>query len=148
MGIVAAGVDGEPIGHAGSSGIDFTRVLKFGREHGAPALRKLRFHERAALLKRLAQHLMAMKEKFYAVSAWTGATRADGWVDIEGGIGTVFSYASIARREFANETFLVEGAAERLSAMGLKLLSLFLPSSKYKRMPVSATPAPAAPSRP
>ncbi|MBK6289482.1 MAG: phenylacetic acid degradation bifunctional protein PaaZ [Gammaproteobacteria bacterium] len=111
-------VTGEPIGHAGSSGIDFTRVLKFGREHGAPALRKLRFHERAALLKRLAQHLMAMKEKFYAVSAWTGATRADGWVDIEGGIGTVFSYASIARREFANETFLVEGAAERLSAKG------------------------------
>jgi oxepin-CoA hydrolase / 3-oxo-5,6-dehydrosuberyl-CoA semialdehyde dehydrogenase len=111
-------VSGELIGHAGSDGIDFGRVLRYGREHGGPALRAMSFHDRAAMLKALAQHLMAKKEEFYAVSAWTGATRADGWVDIEGGIGTVFSYAGIARREFANETFLVEGPSERLSPKG------------------------------
>jgi len=111
-------VTGEPLGRAGSEGIDFAAVLRHGRELGGPALRRLTFHERAALVKRLAQHLMGLKEKFYAISAWSGATRADGWIDIEGGIGTVFSFASIARREFANETFLVEGPAERLSARG------------------------------
>jgi len=111
-------VNGDPIGRAGSEGVDFARVLEFARGTGGPALRKMTFHERAAMLKAMAQHLIARKEDFYAVSAWTGATRADGWVDIEGGIGTVFSYASIARREFANETFLVEGPAERLSAKG------------------------------
>lgn len=111
-------VSGEPLGRAGSEGIDFAAVLRHGREVGGPALRCLTFHERAALVKRMAQHLIGLKEKFYAISAATGATRADGWIDIEGGIGTAFSYASIARREFANETFLVEGAAERLSPKG------------------------------
>ncbi|MFM7785565.1 MAG: aldehyde dehydrogenase family protein, partial [Gammaproteobacteria bacterium] len=111
-------VTGEEIGEAGSAGIDFAGVHRFARERGGPALRALTFHQRAAMLKRLAQQLMERKEVFYAVSARTGATRADGWVDIEGGIGTVFSYASIARRELPNETFLVEGPAERLSAKG------------------------------
>ncbi len=111
-------ITGEEIARAGTEGIDFSAVLSYARETGGPALRQLSFHQRAAMLKRLAQHLMERKEQFYAVSAWTGATRADGWVDIEGGIGTVFSYASIARRELPNERFLVEGPAERLSAKG------------------------------
>ena len=111
-------VTGDEIGRAGSDGLDFAAMLRFARETGGPALRQMSFHQRAAMLKRLAQHLMERKEQFYAVSAWTGATRADGWVDIEGGIGTVFSYASIARRELPNERFLVEGPAERLSAKG------------------------------
>jgi oxepin-CoA hydrolase/3-oxo-5,6-dehydrosuberyl-CoA semialdehyde dehydrogenase len=111
-------VTGAPIGHAGSAGIDFAEVVRYARDTGGPALRALTFHQRAVLLKRMAQHLMERKEKFYAISAWTGATRADGWIDIEGGIGTVFSYASIARRELPNETFLAEGAPERLSPKG------------------------------
>jgi oxepin-CoA hydrolase/3-oxo-5,6-dehydrosuberyl-CoA semialdehyde dehydrogenase len=111
-------VNGDCIGRAGSDGIDFGAVVRHGREVGGPLLRRMSFHDRAAMVKRLAQHLIGLKEKFYAISTLTGATRADGWIDIEGGIGTVFSYASIARREFANETFLVEGPAERLSAPG------------------------------
>jgi oxepin-CoA hydrolase/3-oxo-5,6-dehydrosuberyl-CoA semialdehyde dehydrogenase len=70
------------------------------------------------MLKALAKHLMAQKEKFYDISAQTGATRADGWVDIEGGIGTVFGFSGIARRELPNEPFVVEGDVERLSAKG------------------------------
>jgi oxepin-CoA hydrolase/3-oxo-5,6-dehydrosuberyl-CoA semialdehyde dehydrogenase len=75
-------------------------------------------HDRANMLKALAKHLLDHKEAFYAVSAKTGATRADGWVDIEGGIGTVFAYSGIARRELPNETFAVEGNVEQLSAKG------------------------------
>lgn len=111
-------VTSEIIGHAGSAGIDFADVVEFGRSVGGPALRKLTIHERANQLKALAKYLLANKEELYRVSAWTGATRADSWVDIEGGIGTVFSFSSIARREFPNQPFHVEGEAERLSAKG------------------------------
>ncbi|WP_339670746.1 phenylacetic acid degradation bifunctional protein PaaZ [Dasania marina] len=111
-------INGEAVAEVSSSGIDFKAALEYGRSQGGVALRAMTFHERANRLKALAQHLMAKKEDFYRVSAWTGATRTDSWVDIEGGIGTVFTYASLARREFANETFLVEGPAERLSKNG------------------------------
>ncbi|MCR8924456.1 phenylacetic acid degradation bifunctional protein PaaZ [Dasania sp. GY-MA-18] len=111
-------VNGELVAEVSSAGIDFKAALEYGRNKGGAALRAMTFHERANKLKALAQHLMAKKEEFYRVSAWTGATRADSWVDIEGGLGTVFTYASLARREFANETFLVEGPAERLSKNG------------------------------
>ena len=111
-------VNSKLIGSASTSGIDFAEVLKHAREHGGPALRRMTFHERANALKDLAKYLIANKESLYEISAWTGATRADSWVDIEGGIGTVFSYSSITRREFPNQTFHVEGDAERLSANG------------------------------
>ena len=96
--------------------MDFERVLEYGRSAGGPALRALTIHERALALKALAKHLLSRKEDFYRISACTGATRADSWVDIEGGIGTLFSFSSIARREFPNEPFVVEGGPERLSA--------------------------------
>ena len=83
-----------------------------------PALRRLSFHERAAMLKALGQHLMALKEEFYAESFATGATRADGWIDIEGGIGTLLSYASKARRELPNARVLIDGDVELLSKDG------------------------------
>ena len=111
-------VNGDFIGSVSSDGVDFKDVLRYAREVGGPALRALTFHERALRLKALAQHLMEHKEDYYEVSAWTGATRADSWIDIEGGIGTLFSYSSLVRREFPNETFLVEGNQERLSKEG------------------------------
>ena len=115
---VVNAVNGDFIGHVSSDGMDFADVLRYGREVGGPALRKLTFHKRALRLKALAQYLMERKQVFYEVSAWTGATRADSWIDIEGGIGTLFSYSSLVRREFPNETFLVEGNQERLSKQG------------------------------
>ena len=111
-------VNGDFIGNVSSDGMDFKDVLHYAREVGGPALRALTFHERALRLKALAQHLLEHKEEFYEVSAWTGATRADSWIDIEGGIGTLFSYSSLVRREFPNETFLLEGNQERLSKEG------------------------------
>ncbi|MCS5873644.1 hypothetical protein LN650_18035 [Klebsiella pneumoniae subsp. pneumoniae] len=53
------------------------------------------FIERSAMLKAVAKHLLEQKDQFYAISAQTGATRADSWVDIEGGIGTLFTYAGL-----------------------------------------------------
>lgn len=111
-------LNGESIGQVSSSGLDFADLLNHGRQRGGAALRAMTIHDRANMLKALAKHLLDKKEYFYQVSAMTGATRADGWVDIEGGIGTVFAYSGIARRELPNETFAVEGDIERLSAKG------------------------------
>jgi len=115
--VVRDAISGEPVCEVNSDGIDFAAVAAHGRAAGA-ALRAMTFHDRADRLKAMAKHLMARKEDFYALSARTGATRADGWIDIEGGIGTVFTYASLVSREFPNDTVMVEGDMERLSAGG------------------------------
>ena len=111
-------VYGEPVTRLTADGLDLAGALSYAREVGGPNLRKRTFHERAAMLKDIAKRLMATKERFYEVSFLTGTTRRDGWVDIEGGIGTLFAYSSLARREFPNETFLTEGDPIPLSKDG------------------------------
>ena len=111
-------VSGEHIKSASTKGLDFKRMMDYARKTGSPALRKMTFHERALMLKALALHLTAKKDMFYALSAATGATKADSWIDIEGGIGNLFVYAGKGRRELPNETFYVEGKPEMLSKGG------------------------------
>jgi oxepin-CoA hydrolase/3-oxo-5,6-dehydrosuberyl-CoA semialdehyde dehydrogenase len=111
-------VTGEPVATASSEGLDFRAMLDYGRRLGGPALRRMTFHQRARMLKTLASFLMERKEKFYEISAATGATKTDSWVDIEGGIGTLFAYASRGRREFPDETFYLDGETEPLSKGG------------------------------
>src|SRR3954465_2157801 len=111
-------VTGEQITEASTGGIDFAAMVSYARTVGGPALRKLTFHERARRLKALATYLMERKEQFYAISAITGATKGDSWIDIEGGIGTLFAYASRGRRELPDETFYIDGNTEALSKGG------------------------------
>lgn len=111
-------VTGEKIGEASSDGLDFKHMIEFARTVGGPTLRKMTFHERARMLKAMATYLTGRKDEFYAVSAATGATKGDNWIDIDGGIGTFFVYASKGRREFADETFHVDGPMESLSKGG------------------------------
>jgi len=106
---------GETVAHIGSDGLDFADAIAWGRDQGGTALRKLTFHERALMLKAVGQKLMEAKEDFYQESFATGATRKDSWIDIEGGIGTLLTYASKARRELPNMRMLVEGDVEPLS---------------------------------
>ena len=111
-------VTGEVVALASSGGLDFKAMLAYGRAVGGPTLRAMTFHQRARILKALAQHLTAQKEDFYLVSGWTGATRGDSWIDIDGGFGTLFAYASRGRREFPDETYYVDGGPEALSKGG------------------------------
>ena len=111
-------ITGLPVATVSSKGLDFEAMLQHGRKVGGPALRKLTFHQRALMLKALAQYLLERKESYYEVSRATGATRMDSWVDIEGGIGTLLGYSSKGRRELPNEHFIVDGAAEPLSKLG------------------------------
>src|SRR3954454_5270504 len=111
-------VTGETVAEATSEGLDFAGMAEYARTVGGPALRRMTFHQRALMLKEMAKYLGDRKEGLYRLSAATGATKADSWVDIDGGIGTFFVYASKGRREFPNETFYVDGAMESLSKGG------------------------------
>ena len=99
---------GEFIATASSQGLDLAAMMHYARTKGGPALRKMTFHERGNMLKALAFYLQERKELFYPISYKTGATRVDSWIDIEGGIGNLFSYASL-RRQFPNQRFYVDG---------------------------------------
>jgi oxepin-CoA hydrolase / 3-oxo-5,6-dehydrosuberyl-CoA semialdehyde dehydrogenase len=115
--ILQDAVNGEVIAAATTKGLDFAAALQYGREVGNPALRKLSFHERGRMLKALAGHLLERKEKFYQVSYHTGATKADSWIDIEGGIGNLFSNASL-RRKFPDLPYCTDGDPVGLSKAG------------------------------
>jgi oxepin-CoA hydrolase/3-oxo-5,6-dehydrosuberyl-CoA semialdehyde dehydrogenase len=110
-------ITGEEIATASSKGLDFAEMMNYARKTGGPALRKMTFQERGRMLKALALHLQEKKEQFYKLSWATGATRNDSWVDIEGGIGNLFSYASL-RRQFPDETFCYDGDVAKLSKGG------------------------------
>ncbi len=110
-------VTGEELFHSSSKGLDFGAALEYGRKHGK-SLRKMTFHERARMLKALALHLSEKKKNYYALSAATGATKGDSWIDIDGGIGNLFVYASKGRRELPDEPFYVDGNMEVISKNG------------------------------
>ncbi|MFM1771562.1 MAG: hypothetical protein RLZZ71_704 [Bacteroidota bacterium] len=110
-------VNGELVAVADSSGLDFGAMLNYGRETGAPALRKMTFQERGRMLKALALYLTERKAAYYAVSVKTGATKIDSWIDIDGGIGNLFAYASL-RKQFPDSSFYVDGELAKLSKEG------------------------------
>jgi oxepin-CoA hydrolase/3-oxo-5,6-dehydrosuberyl-CoA semialdehyde dehydrogenase len=107
-------ITGEAIATVSSKGLDFAAMCNYARSVGGLKLRNMTFQQRGLMLKALALHLQSKKEDFYKISWATGATRIDSWVDIEGGIGNLFTYASL-RRQFPNETFCYDGDVARLS---------------------------------
>src|SRR4051795_6325699 len=111
-------IDGAPVALTGSNGLDFGRMLHHARDVGGPALRKLTFHDRARMIKALGLAIMARKEELYELNYLTGATRKDGWIDIEGGAGTLFSFSSKGRRELPDAHVLLDGQLEGLSKKG------------------------------
>jgi len=110
-------LNGEQIATVSSDGLDFAAMMDYARKNGGPALAKMTFQERGLMLKALALHLMSIKKKFYGLSAQTGATKVDSWIDIEGGIGNLFANASL-RRQFGDQPFYVDGETAPLSKEG------------------------------
>ena len=111
-------VTGDMVAEASSGGLDMRAVLAFARDKGGPALRRLTFHQRAELLKKLAQYLSERKAELYQLSLLAGCTRTDSMIDVDGGIGTLIAYAGKGRRELPNATFLLDGGVEPLSKGG------------------------------
>lgn len=110
-------ITGEKIGETSSEGFDYAAILEYGRRTGGSKLRKMTFQERGRMIKALALHLLTLKAKYYEVSAWTGATKVDSWIDIEGGIGNLFANASL-RRQFPDLPYYVDGTMAPLSKNG------------------------------
>jgi oxepin-CoA hydrolase/3-oxo-5,6-dehydrosuberyl-CoA semialdehyde dehydrogenase len=107
-------VTGEPVAASSTKGLDFKLMLDHARQKGNPALRKMTFHQRGNMLKALALHLRNHLPLFYEWSYKTGATKADSWVDIEGGIGNLFANASL-RRRFPDDVLAIDGESHNLS---------------------------------
>ncbi len=116
--ILHSAVNGRAVASTHAEAIDFGEALDHARQQGLPGLLALDFQQRAARLKALAKYLTEHKETLYAISAHTGATRADSWIDIEGGSGTLFTYASIGTNEFPSSNLLHEGPAFALGKQG------------------------------
>ena len=110
-------VTGEVMAQAGSA-LDVTAMLDYARNIGGPALRTMNFHDRARMLKALAAHLAQHKQALYDLSFATGATQSDHLIDIDGGIGTMFVFASKGRREMPDGHIYVDGEVEQLSRNG------------------------------
>ncbi|MCU7371314.1 phenylacetic acid degradation bifunctional protein PaaZ [Paucibacter sp. O1-1] len=111
-------INGRAVAQTHAESLDFAESLAYARGQALPALLKLDFQQRAAILKALAAYLVERKEQLYAISAHTGATRADSWIDIEGGTGTLFAYASTGRRELPSSNIVHEGPAVALGREG------------------------------
>lgn len=115
---IRSAVTGDVVAQAMSGGLDMRAVLDHARTAGGAGLRRLTFHQRADMLKKLGQYLTERKDQLYQLSFQTGATRIDNMIDVDGGIGTLFVYAGKGRRELPNKTFLLDGAVESLSKGG------------------------------
>ena len=115
---LSSAVSGRPIANITSDGLDFRGMLEHARKVGGTNLRTMTFHERGDMLKALAQYLQEHKKEFYALSTQTGATRADSWIDIDGGISTLFVFSSKARREMPNDHVYLDGPPEQISRGG------------------------------
>lgn len=109
---------GEPVALVSTEGLDVAAALEHARQVGHHSLAPLTFHQRAILLKRMALALTERKGELYELSARTGATKADSWVDIDGGIGVLFAYSSRGRREMPQSTVYLDGPVEPLSKDG------------------------------
>lgn len=111
-------VNGKIIAEMAPDNINYKEVVDYARNVGGPNLRKYTIHERALMIKQMALHLNAQKKDFYKLSVHTGATKTDSWIDIDGGIGTLFVMSGKSRREMQNEKFFVDGNMEALSKNG------------------------------
>lgn len=115
---IRSAVSGNVLAQSSSAGLNFKAMLDFARNTGGPNLRSLTFHERATILKQLAMALTEKKKELYDLSYETGATKGDSWIDIDGGIGTLFVYASKGKRELPVATHILDGDLEALSRHG------------------------------
>ena len=116
--VLKSAVTGDAIAEIGSGDVSMAGMTNFAREVGGPALRAMTFHQRAAMLKGLATYLSERKDALYELSYDTGTTKTDAMIDIDGGIATLFVYASKGKRELPDDVMLVDGAIEQLSRGG------------------------------
>ncbi len=135
---ILSAVTGDPVAEFSPVTLDFRAMAGHARTVGGQALRRLTFLERAAIVKTLGTAIMDRKEELYALNLMTGATRKDGWIDIEGGAGTLFAMASKAKRELPDDVVLIDGAVEQISREGTFVAQHVLTSLKGVAVHINA----------
>jgi len=116
--LIRHAITGSDFATAGNDRLDFGGMIEFARTKGGTALRAMTFHQRANMLKALALYLNEHKQQLYDVSFATGATQSDHMIDVDGGIGTLFVYASKGRRELPDTQIIVDGDIEQFGKAG------------------------------
>jgi oxepin-CoA hydrolase/3-oxo-5,6-dehydrosuberyl-CoA semialdehyde dehydrogenase len=116
--LLHSAIDGSAVAYTHAEAPDFAEAVEHAHRVGVPALLALDFQQRAARLRALAAYLTERKEALYALSRHTGATRADGWIDIEGGTGTLFAYAGFGAGELPSGNVVHEGPVLPLGKQG------------------------------
>lgn len=116
--VLRSAVNGKVVAQTHAENIDFENALHHARTHGLRNLMALDFQARAHRLKALAKYLLEHKETLYAISTHTGATRADSWIDIEGGAGTLYAYAGVGSSELPSGHVFHEGPVISLGKKG------------------------------
>ena len=131
-------INGKEVAFAHAESLDFAEALAYGRSKGLHGMLALDFQQRAAALRALAKYLGERKEELYAISAHTGATRIDSWVDIEGGTGTLFAYAGMAASELPSGNLIHEGPVASLGRAAvwqfISMLLIFLCGDCWKNL--------------
>ena len=115
---IHSAITGDVIARAGNDTLEVAGMLEYAKNLGGKNLRKINFHDRAKMLKAIAQTLSEHKKALYDISFSTGSTQKDHLIDIDGGIGTLFAYSSMARREMPSSDLYLDGKVERLSRDG------------------------------
>ena len=115
---LTSAIDGGIIGKAPVFDTGVVKAYDHAISKGVPALTRLTIHQRSLLLKRLAAFLSENKKELYDISAHSGATRKDAWLDIDGGIGTLYTLSSKSRKELPNTFLIPDGPEETLSKGG------------------------------
>lgn len=106
---------GEIVASASSKGLDLKAALEYSRNVGGPELRKLSYAQRAELLGKIADALVARRDEWFEIARKnSGNTKADAAIDVDGSIGTLKYFAKIGGK-LGDAHFLRDGAPMRLA---------------------------------
>ena len=108
---LTSAINGDTLAYLHAEKPDFKEACLYARKQGQASLMAMDFQQRATCLRNLAKYLLEHKESLYTLSKETGATRSDSWIDIEGGCGTLFAYASMGRNQLPSGNLIHEGNA-------------------------------------
>ena len=103
---------GEVVATVSTEGLDLSGALDYARTTGQRSLQELTLHERALKLKKLATYLNEHKSELYSEANKAGATQLDNFIDVDGGISTLFTFSSKGRREMPNSNVVLDGPPE------------------------------------
>src|SRR6266568_5867257 len=108
-------VTGDELARISSQGVNLEEALAFARTHGGPPLRQLTYAQRAEVLGKISDALVANRDEYFRLSLLNlGANQADASFDVDGAIYTMKYYAKIGRA-LAEGKMLKEGAQIPLS---------------------------------